>query len=190
MAATTRVDTSNPRRNEMKAKSLSECFLPHLQDPYDAENQLITALPKMTEAASSAELRNAFEEHLEQTRNQATRLEQVFEIVSDKAKKADCKGMQGLIKEGNEMIKSDSEPEVRDVALIAAAQRVEHYEIAGYGCVRTYARLLGYGDAESLLQQTLEEEKEADQKLNDIAENLNVEQHGARQSGLRQPRLA
>jgi len=159
----------------MKAKSLSEFFIQQLQDLYDAENQLIKALPKMAEAASSAELRNAFEEHLEQTRNQVTRLEQVFEIVSDKAKKAECKGMQGLIKEGNEMIKSDSEPEVRDVALIAAAQRVEHYEIAGYGCVRTYARLLGYGDAESLLQQTLEEEKEADQKLNDIAEDLNVE---------------
>jgi ferritin-like metal-binding protein YciE len=159
----------------MKAKSLSELFNHELEDLYDGENQIINALPKMAKAASDTELQNAFKEHLNQTRNQVSRLEQVFEILGAKAKEGDCKGMAGLIKEGNDLIKLDSDPEVRDAALSTAAQRVEHYEIAAYGTVRTWARLLGYQEAEQLLQETLEEEKETDQKLNELAEGINVE---------------
>src|SRR5947209_13405610 len=129
MAATTRVDTSNPRRNEMKAKSLSEFFIDQLRDLYDAENQLIKALPKMAEAASSDELRQGFEEHLEQTKGHAERIEQIFEQLGEKAKGKKCKGMEGLIKEGSEALEEDMDEDVKDAALIAAAQRVEHYEI-------------------------------------------------------------
>jgi ferritin-like metal-binding protein YciE len=159
----------------MKAQSLTELFIHELEDLYDAENQLVKALPKMAEAASSTELKNAFQQHLNQTVNQVNRLEQVFVRVNSKAKKGDCKAMSGLIKEGNEMVKSDADPDVKDAALISAAQRVEHYEIAGYGTLRTWASLLGLKDAERLLQETLDEEKEADQKLNGIAEAINVE---------------
>ena len=159
----------------MKANSLTELFIHQLEDLYDAENQLIKALPKMAEAASATELKNGFEQHLNQTRNHATRLEQIFQRVNAKAKKGDCKGMTGLIKEGNDMIKADADPDVKDAALITAAQRVEHYEIAAYGTVRTWASLLGLSDAEHLLQETLDEEKETDRKLNEIAEGINVE---------------
>lgn len=159
----------------MKAKSLTELFIHELEDLYDAENQLVKALPKMAEAASSTELKNAFEQHLNQTVNHVNRLEQVFVRVNVKAKKGDCKAMSGLIKEGNEMVKFDGDPDVKDAALISAAQRVEHYEIAGYGTLRTWASLLGLQDAQRLLQETLDEEKEADQKLNEIAEGINVE---------------
>ena len=159
----------------MKAYSLTELFIHQLEDLYDAENQLVKALPKMAEAASATELKNAFEQHLNQTQNHVTRLEQVFERVNAKAKKGDCKAMSGLVKEGNDMVKSDSDPDVKDAALITAAQRVEHYEIAAYGTVRTWASLLGITDAERLLQETLDEEKQTDQKLNEIAEGINVE---------------
>ena len=159
----------------MKANSLTELFIHQLEDLYDAENQLVKALPKMAEAASATELKNAFEQHFNQTQNHVTRLEQVFERVNAKAKKGDCKAMSGLVKEGNDMVKSDSDPDVKDAALITAAQRVEHYEIAAYGTVRTWASLLGITDAEQLLQETLDEEKETDQKLNELAEDINVE---------------
>jgi len=160
----------------VKANSLRDLYVEQLKDLYDAEHQLIKALPKLAEASSSDELRNAFEEHLDKTRQHAQRIEQIFEGMGQKAKAQKCKGMEGLVKEGSEVIKEeDIDGEVKDAALIAAAQRVEHYEIAGYGTVRTYANLLGENEAANLLQQTLDEEKEADQTLNEIAEQINVE---------------
>jgi len=164
----------------VKANSLRDLYVEQLKDLYDAEHQLIKALPKLAEASSSDELRNAFEEHLDKTRQHAQRIEQIFEGMGQKAKAQKCKGMEGLVKEGSEVIKEeDIDGEVKDAALIAAAQRVEHYEIAGYGTVRTYANLLGENEAANLLQQTLDEEKEADQTLNEIAGQINVEaDHG------------
>ena len=159
----------------MKANSLRELFVEELRDLYDAENQLIKALPKMAEGSSSPELREAFEEHLEQTRNHATRLEKIFAGLGEKPKAEKCKGMEGLVKEGSDLLKEDDfDPEVKDAAIIGAAQRVEHYEIAGYGTVRTFAELLGEDEAVSLLEETLEEEKETDQKLTELAEQINV----------------
>jgi ferritin-like metal-binding protein YciE len=158
----------------MKAESLQDLYLEQLKDLYDAENQLIKALPKMAKAASSPELRNAFEEHLEQTKEHAQRLETIFEGMGEKAKGQKCKAMEGLVKEGSEVIEEDMTEGVKDAALIAAAQRVEHYEMAGYGCVRTYANLLGDSEAANLLEKTLQEEKEADELLGGIAEQVNV----------------
>src|SRR5215471_13502831 len=154
----------------MNATSLRELFIEELKDLYDAENQLIEALPNMAEASTSADLRDAFEEHLQQTRDHAQRLEQVFQIVGEKPKKGDCKAMTGLVKEGSQVIKDIDQEEVRDAAIISAAQRVEHYEISGYGTLRTWAGLLGLTEAADVLEQTLEEEKQADEKLNEIAE--------------------
>jgi ferritin-like metal-binding protein YciE len=160
----------------VKANSLHKLFVEQLKDLYDAEHQLIKALPKIAKASSSEELRNAFEEHLEKTQQHTQRIEQIFEAMGQTAKAQKCKGMEGLVKEGSEIIKEDDiENGVKDAALIAAAQRVEHYEIAGYGTVRAYANLLGETEAANLLEQTLEEEKEADQTLNQIAEQINVE---------------
>jgi len=160
----------------MKLKSLHDLYVDELKDLYNAENQLVKALPKMAKAASSDELRAAIEEHLEVTRGQVQRLEQVFQELEVNPKGKKCKGMEGLIEEGKEMMEEDAEPAVLDAALIGAAQRVEHYEMAGYGCVRTYARILGYDDAAELLQQTLDEEAEADKKLTELAESvINVE---------------
>ncbi len=158
----------------MKAESLQDLYLEQLKDLYDAENQLIKALPKMAKAASSPELRNAFEEHLEQTKEHAQRLETIFEGMGEKAKGQKCKAMEGLVKEGSEVIEENMTEGVKDAALIAAAQRVEHYEMAGYGCVRTYANLLGDSEAANLLEKTLQEEKEADELLGGIAEQVNV----------------
>lgn len=162
----------------MKSNSLRDLYTEQLKDLYDAERQLIKALPKMAEAASSDELRSALEEHLEITEQQAERLEQIFSRLGESGKAQKCKGMEGLIKEGSEVLKEDMDDDVRDAAIIAAAQRVEHYEIAGYGCVRTYANLLGDREAASLLEESLDEEKEADQKLTEIAEQINVEATG------------
>jgi ferritin-like metal-binding protein YciE len=165
----------------VKLNSLHELFVEQLKDLYDAEHQLIKALPKLAKASSSEELRNAFQEHLEKTEQHAQRIEQIFDAMGQTAKAQKCKGMEGLVKEGSEIIKEeDVEDEVKDAGLIAAAQRVEHYEIAGYGTVRTYANLLGESEAANLLQQTLEEEKEADQTLNQIAEQINVEAREAK----------
>jgi ferritin-like metal-binding protein YciE len=158
----------------MKADSLHDLYLEQLKDLYDAEHQLIQALPKMAKAASSTELRTAFEEHLEKTKEHAGRIETIFEKIGEKAKGQKCKAMEGLVKEGGEVIKEDMEDGVKDAALIAAAQRVEHYEMAGYGCVRTYASLLGDSEAAALLEKTLQEEKEADETLGGIAEQINV----------------
>ena len=159
----------------MKINSFHDLYIEQLRDLYDAEQQLIKALPKMAEASTSNELRQGFEHHLQQTRGHAERLETIFEGLGQKAKGEKCKGMDGLIKEGSEFLDEDLNESVRDAALIAAAQRVEHYEIAGYGTARTFANLLGEQEAASLLQQTLQEEKETDTKLNQLAEAINVE---------------
>jgi ferritin-like metal-binding protein YciE len=162
-------------RNAVEINSLRELYIDHLRDLYDAENQLIKALPRMAKEASSDELRQAVEEHLEQTRGQAERLEQIFEQLGEKPKGKKCKGMQGVIEEGKETLEEDMEEDTKDAAIIAAAQRVEHYEIAGYGTARTYANLLGENEAAELLEETLNEEKETDQKLTQLAEEINVE---------------
>jgi len=159
----------------METNRLKHLYVEELKDLYSAESQMVKALPKMAKAATSQELRAGFEEHLEQTRGQVARLEEIFKALGDSPKGKKCKGMEGLIKEGGEMIAEDLTPEELDAGLISAAQRVEHYEIAGYGCVSTYAKLLGEDVAESLLRQTLEEEKETDEKLTDLASSINLE---------------
>jgi len=156
----------------MKLNTLQDLLIEELQDIYNAENQIIKALPKMAKAASAPQLQQAFEEHLQQTRTHVERLEQVFEQFGAKAKGKTCKAMQGLITEGEEMIKEKADPAVRDAGLISAAQRVEHYEMAAYGTVRTYARQLGQQQAAKLLQQTLDEEGTTDKKLTQLAESL------------------
>jgi ferritin-like metal-binding protein YciE len=158
--------------NRMKLGSLHDLYVDELKDLYSAENQLLKALPKMADAASSGELRTAFEDHLEETRGQVRRLEQIFKKLDASPKGKKCKAMAGLIDEGKEVMGKEAEPAVLDAALIAAAQRVEHYEMAGYGCVRTYARLLGDQDAANLLQETLDEEAAADKKLTELAETV------------------
>jgi ferritin-like metal-binding protein YciE len=155
----------------MKLESLKDLYMEQLRDLYSAETQLVDALPKMAEAASSPDLKNGFREHLIQTRQHVDRLEQIFKQLGESPKGETCEGMKGLIKEGESMIKMKGEPEVRDAGLIAAAQRVEHYEIAGYGTVRTYAELLGDENAMRLLERTLQEEEETDEKLTEIAES-------------------
>jgi ferritin-like metal-binding protein YciE len=161
----------------MKENDLKELYIDELRDIYNAENQLTKALPKMAKAATSEELRAGFEEHLEQTTGHVQRLEQIFKELGEKPTGKKCKGMQGLIEEGKEMIE-EQEGETLDAGLISAAQRVEHYEIAAYGCVRTYAELLGEDEAAELLEETLNEEKETDQKLTKLAERINVEAEG------------
>jgi len=160
----------------MTLKSMEDLFVHELKDLYSAETQIVKALPKMVKAASSEELQQAFEEHLEQTKNQVTRLEQILEELGASTRGPKCKGMAGLLEEGKEIIDEDADPRVKDAALIAAAQKVEHYEIAGYGTVRTYARHLDNKSAVELLEQTLEEEAETDKKLTQLAESsINVE---------------
>lgn len=159
----------------MQHQALKELYVDELGDIYNAENQILKALPKMAKAATSDELRAGFEEHLEQTRGQVQRLEQIFSELDEKPTGKKCKGMEGLISEGQEMMEEDFEGEVMDAALISAAQRVEHYEIAAYGTVRTWAEILGEQEAAQLLEQTLDEEKETDQKLTDLASEINVQ---------------
>ena len=159
----------------MKESALKELYVDELKDLYSAESQLVKALPKMAKAATSPELKAGFEGHLKQTNDHVARLEKIFKALGESPKGKHCKGMEGLIEEGKEMIEEDPGAEELDAGLIAAAQRVEHYEIAGYGCVRTYAKLLGQDDAASTLQETLNEEKETDSQLTGLAENINVE---------------
>lgn len=167
----------------MEMNDLRDLYLHELTDLYSAESQLIKALPKMAKAASSDELRMAFQNHLEETENQVRRLDQIFEKIGQKPKRMKCKGMEGLLEEGKELMEEDASPEVMDAGLIAAAQRVEHYEIAGYGCARTYARMLGDQEAARLLQETLDEEGAADKKLTDLAErSINFGAHEAGES--------
>ena len=160
----------------MEMEDLRDLYIEELRDLYNAEKQLVRALPKMAKSASDDQLKQAFETHLEETKGHVERLEQIFEKLGKKPGGKTCKAMQGLVEEGKEMMEEDAEPEVLDAALIAAAQRVEHYEIAGYGTVRTYARLLGDEQAAKLLQKTLDEEGETDKKLTDLAESsINLE---------------
>ena len=159
----------------MQLSSLEDLLVEELKDLYSAENQLLKALPKMAKAATSKELKAGFEKHLKQTQGHVERLEQICESMDVTPKGKKCKAMEGLIEEGADVIEEDAEPEVKDAALIAAAQRVEHYEIAGYGCVRTYAKLLGNDKAAKLLQQTLDEEGDTDKALSKLAETINVE---------------
>jgi ferritin-like metal-binding protein YciE len=159
-----------------KLNSLDDLLVHELQDIYNAESQILKALPKMIKAASHPELQSAFEEHLEQTEGQVERLDQVFKLLGVPAKGRKCEGMAGLIEEGKKVMEQDAEPSVMDAALIAAAQKVEHYEIASYGCVCTYAEMLGYDQVHDLLGQNLEEEETTDEKLTDLAESvINIE---------------
>ncbi|MFN0017657.1 MAG: ferritin-like domain-containing protein [Pirellulaceae bacterium] len=164
----------------MKLNSLQELLVDELKDLYSAENQLLKALPKMAKAASHADLKAAFEDHLEETKGQVERLETIFEKLDGSPKGKKCKAMEGLIEEGSEVIEAEGEESVKDAALICAAQKVEHYEIAGYGCARTFAQLLGLDEVADLLQETLDEEGNADKKLTELAETaINVEASAA-----------
>jgi ferritin-like metal-binding protein YciE len=156
----------------MKLNSLHELFVRELQDMYDAESQLVKALPKLSERASYGELKNAISQHLEQTRGQVQRLEEVFDLLGEKARMVKCQGMRGIIDEGADMAEMDGEPAAIDAGIIGSAQKVEHYEIASYGSLCNYAQLMGHHDVLALLKQTLAEEKEADQKLTVLAESL------------------
>lgn len=170
----------------MALESLQDLLVHELRDLYSAENQLTHALPKMAKAASTPELQEAFQKHLDETNNQVQRLEQIFESMGVSSRGPKCKGMEGLIAEGDDLIKEKAEPDVADAALITAAQRVEHYEIAGYGGARTFAQMLGMNDVAQLLEQTLDEEKQADEKLTSIAEgwvNQSAMQAGEAESG-------
>jgi ferritin-like metal-binding protein YciE len=157
----------------MRKDSLRQLYIDELRDLYNAETQLVKALPKMAKASSNAELRQGFEEHLRQTSEQVSRLEQIFDMLGEKPTGKKCLGMEGLVKEGAETMQEDYEDAVMDAAIIGAAQRVEHYEIAGYGTVRTFAEALGENEHVSLLEQTLEEEKQTDEKLTQLAEDIN-----------------
>jgi len=158
----------------MKPNSLQGLYVEQLRDLYDAEHQIIKALPEMIDEATSTDLKDALSEHLETTKTQATRREQIFSASGEKSKGEKCKGMQGVIQEGSDLIDDIDDEDVRDAAIIASAQRLEHYEMAGYGTARTYAKLLGDDNAGELLQQTLDEEKEGDRKLTALAEDINV----------------
>ena len=156
--------------NTAALNSFDDLMVEQLEDLYDAEQRLVKALPKMAAAAHNASLKAAFQDHLRQTEGHVNRLEQVFRALGYKPKSKTCVAMKGLVEEGEEAIAASGDPNVKDAALIAAAQRVEHYEIAGYGTVRTYAQQLGDSDAAQLLQQTLDEEGETDKKLSALAE--------------------
>ena len=165
----------------MSKDSLRELYIDELKDLYSAETQLVKALPKMAKAASNGQLRQALEEHLRQTSEHVSRLEQIFDALEEKPTGKKCVGMEGLVKEGSEAIKEDYSDEVKDAAIIGAGQRVEHYEMAGYGTVRAFAELLGETEHVSLLEETLNEEKQADEKLTQLAEEINslAEQSGS-----------
>jgi len=158
-----------------KITNLRDVFVEQLKDLYNAEQQLVKALPKMAKAATSPDLAQGFEEHLEQTKGHVNRLEEIFKKLEEKPTGKKCKAMEGLIKEGSETIEEDASDAAKDAMLIAAAQRVEHYEIAGYGSVKTYADLLGESEASELLAETLQEEKDTDEKLTEAAGTINAE---------------
>ena len=166
----------------MPNKGLRELYIDELKDLYNAENQLVKALPKLAKAASSEELSQGFEEHLEQTKGHVERLEKIFESLDESPKGKKCAGMEGLVKEGSEAMDEDYEGAVMDAALIGAAQRVEHYEIAGYGTASEFAELLGESEHVTLLNQTLEEEKETDEKLTELAKTINAQANEGKES--------
>jgi ferritin-like metal-binding protein YciE len=157
----------------MKTKTLEDLYVDELRDLYNSEQQLIKAIPKMAKAATSDDLRKGFEEHLEQTKGHASRLEQILQGLGEAIKGKKCKGMEGIIAEGGEVMSEDYEGAVMDAAVITAAQRVEHYEIAAYGSVHAFATLMGETEAAVLLEQTLEEEKETDEKLSELSDQIN-----------------
>ena len=159
----------------MEMETLKDLFLDELKDVYHAEGQLLKALPKMAKAAESEELKAAFQQHTEETKVHQERVAEVFELLGEKAKTKVCKAMQGIVEEGKEVMSEDMDPDVMDAALIAAAQRAEHYEIAVYGTLRTYAQLLGNDEAAQILQEILDEEGTTDKKLTKLAEKLNVQ---------------
>jgi ferritin-like metal-binding protein YciE len=172
--ASNRIEPWVQRRALMANQELKELYIDELKDLFNAENQLVRALPKLAKAATSEELRAGFEEHLEQTRGHVERLETIFESLDENPKGKKCKGMEGLVEEGSEAIE-EYEGKLRDVALIGAAQRVEHYEMAGYGTVAALAKQLGENKHADLLERTLEEEKETDAKLTALSESINAE---------------
>ena len=163
----------------MKLENLQQLFVKELRDLYDAENQITDALPKLIDAANHPELKHALQEHLSVTKQQISRLDTIFHTLGEKPTGETCKGMKGVIKEGDEIVSAGGDPSTVDAGIISAAQRVEHYEMAGYGTVRTYAKLLGHQQMASLLQQTLDEEEEADKELSEIANTVNVEAKAA-----------
>ena len=156
----------------MKLNTLEQLYISELRDLYSAENQLLKALPKMAKGATSPELKDAFEKHLEQTKGHVERLEELFQQLDESPKGKTCHGMKGLIEEGSEILKEDGEGSVLDAGIIVAAQKVEHYEIASYGSVRTFANLLGKNEEAKLLQSTLDEEAETNEILNRLAESV------------------
>ncbi len=162
-----------------KMENLSDLMLMELQDTYDAEHQVVDALPTMAEAATARELKTAFQEHLAESKQHLSRLEQVFGLLGETPKRKTCKGMKGIIKEGQEMMEEPMSETVMNAALIAAAQRVEHYEMAAYGTLRTYATLVGNHEASQLFQTTLEEEELTDKKLSMLASTINAKAVGA-----------
>lgn len=155
-----------------KLSSLDDLFVHELQDTYNAENQILKALPKLAKTATNPDLKRAFDEHRQQTEVHVQRIEKVFQLLGRPARGKKCDGMAGLLEEGKKIMEGDAEPEVLDAALIGAAQKVEHYEIASYGCLCTYAEMLGYNQAHDLLGQTLDEEETTDQKLTELAESV------------------
>jgi ferritin-like metal-binding protein YciE len=159
----------------MEMESLKELLVDELKDLYSAENQILKALPKMIKKATSPDLKAGFEKHLKETQVHVERLETIFQELEESPKGKKCKGMEGVIADGKELMEEDAEPEVMDAGLIGAAQHVEHYEMAGYGCVRTYAELLGLNSISKLLQKTLDEERATDEKLTELARDINVE---------------
>jgi ferritin-like metal-binding protein YciE len=159
----------------MKDNTLRGLFIDELRDLYDAESRLVKAIPKMAKAASSEALRTGFEEHLEQTKGHVERLKQVLTSLGEKVTGKKCRGMSGIVEEGDEMMGEEFEGPVMDAALISAAQRVEHYEIAAYGCVHAWAEVIGEDDAANLLEKTLEEEKETNDKLTELSETINAQ---------------
>lgn len=163
----------------MSIDSMEKLFVDELRDLYSAETQITKALPKMAKASTSNELRTAFEHHLKETEEQVQRLEQIFEMLGESAKGETCEGIKGIIEEGEKMLKETKEGPVRDEALISAAQRVEHYEMAGYGTVRTYAERLGKQQMVQLLEKTLQEEKAADEKLTKVSSSVHSQMRRA-----------
>jgi ferritin-like metal-binding protein YciE len=159
----------------MEMESLKDLMIDELKDLYSAENQILKALPKMIKKATSPDLKAGFEKHLKETQVHVERLETIFQELEESPKGKKCKGMEGVIADGKELMEEDAEPDVMDAGLIGAAQHVEHYEMAGYGCVRTYAELLGLSKISKLLQKTLDEERATDEKLTQLAQNINVE---------------
>ncbi|HVX13747.1 MAG TPA: ferritin-like domain-containing protein [Pirellulales bacterium] len=159
----------------MAMRTLEDLFLDELKDIYDSEKRITKALPKMAKSAASDDLREAFQSHLRETEQQVKRLEQIFELLEKPARGKKCEAMEGLIEEGKELMEEDAEEAVLDAGLICAAQKVEHYEIAAYGSLVTWSKILGYNRATKLLEQTLAEEKAADEKLTEVAGEINFE---------------